>query len=229
MNIVMIDKDNIFCDNLTKYLKSNGELGPINVFDNGTEATDYITKNGKLLELIMVDLEISNIDIPYLIDNISKQCNIIGLSDKQEILKKNINYPYYQRIFEKPIACSTILNYLQLHNGVETIENLKKKVLKNLSKTGFALNHAGTSYLAEATAISMKTKIKKLSDIYTLIAYNHNCDPKIIGWSINNAINKVVKNSQDNKLQEFFNINDNSKLTAKYIVNYFLSYSAQDA
>ena len=101
-------------------------------------------------------------------------------------------------------------------------------VLKNLSKIGFVLNHAGTSYLAEATAISMKTKIKKLSDVYTLIAYNHNCDPKLIGWSINNAINKAVKSSTNNQLQEFFNINDNTKLTAKYIVNYFLSYSDND-
>ena len=35
-------------------------------------------------------------------------------------------------------------------------------------------------------------KMKKLSDIYTFIAYNHNTEPRIIGWSINNAINKVT-------------------------------------
>lgn len=228
MNIIIIDNDNNFCDNLSKYFKSNGELGDIKIFNNSNEATDYIIKNNKTLELILVDLEITNINIPYLVDIISNKCNIIALSENPNTLRKYINYPYFQRIFEKPIAYSTILNYLHLQNGVETLENLKKNVLKNLSKIGFALNHAGTSYLAEATAISMRTKIKKLADIYTLIAYNHNCDPKIIGWSINNAINKAVKSSTENELQDFFKINDNRKLTAKYIVNYFLSYSNKE-
>ena len=228
MNIIMIDNDNNFCDNLIKYFRSNGELGSINVFNDGVEATDYAIKNSKMLELVLIDLEVPNMDIPYLVDNISNQCNIIAFSDNPSTLKKYINYPYFQRIFEKPIAYSTILNYLHLQNGVEPLENLKKNVLKSLSKIGFALNHAGTSYLAEATAISMRTKIKKLSDVYTLIAYNHNCDPKIIGWSINNAINKAVKSSVENQLQDFFKMNDNRKLTAKYIVNYFLSYSSKE-
>lgn len=225
MNIVMIDKDNIFCNNLIQYLKSNGELGQVKIFNNGNEATDYIVKNGKILELIMLDLEVPNIDISHIVDNLSKQCNIIAFSEEPNTLKKYINYPYFQRIFEKPIPFSSLLNYLHMQNGIETLENLKKNVLKNLSKIGFALNHSGTSYLAEATAISMRTKIKKLADVYTLIAYNHNCDPKIIGWSINNAINKAVKSSTDKQIQNFFQINDNRKLTAKYIVNYFLSYS----
>lgn len=228
MNIVMIDKDNNFCDNLTKYLRGNGELGPVKVFNNGIEATDYVIKNSKILELIMLDLEVPNVDISFLVDNLSNQCKIIALSEQADTIKKYINYPYFQRIFEKPIAHSTILNYLHLQNGVETLENLKKNVLKNLSEIGFALNHAGTAYLAEATAISMRTKIKKLADVYTLIAYNHNCDPKIVGWSINNAINKAVKSSTENQLQDFFNIHDNRKLTAKYIVNYFLSYSNKE-
>ena len=99
MNIVMIDKDNIFCNNLIQYLKSNGELGQVKIFNNGNEATDYIVKNGKILELIMLDLEVPNIDISHIVDNLSKQCNIIAFSEEPNTLKKYINYPYFQRIF----------------------------------------------------------------------------------------------------------------------------------
>lgn len=225
MNIVMIDNDYNFCDNLTKYLKSCGQMNVINVFNNSGEAVNYIEKNNKLLELVMIDLEVPNININSIISSTPKGCNIIALSEIPETVNNYINYPYFQRIFQKPISFSALTNYLSIQNGIETLEDSKKAILGILSDLGFNLNHSGTMYLIEGIAIAMKHKMKKLSEIYTLLAYNHNNDPKIIGWSINNAINKAIKSCNEEKIQNFFKIYDNRKLTAKYIFSYFLNYN----
>lgn len=225
MNIVMIDNDYDFCDNFTKYLKSCGEMNVVKVFNNCYDAVNYIEKNNKLLELVMIDLEVPNIDINNITTAISKGCNIIALSEIPETVKSYINYPYFQRIFQKPISFSALTNYLSIQNGIETLEDSKKAILEILSDLGFNLNHSGTMYLIEGIAIAIRYKIKKLSEIYTLLAYNHNVDPKIIGWSINNAINKAIKSCNEDKLQNFFKIYDNRKLTAKYIISYFLNYN----
>ncbi len=166
-----------------------------------------------------------NIDINNITTAISKGCNIIALSEIPETVKSYINYPYFQRIFQKPISFSALTNYLSIQNGIETLEDSKKAILEILSDLGFNLNHSGTMYLIEGIAIAIRYKIKKLSEIYTLLAYNHNVDPKIIGWSINNAINKAIKSCNEDKLQNFFKIYDNRKLTAKYIISYFLNYN----
>lgn len=224
MNIVMIDKDISFGIELGKFLRNNSDLNIIKVFNNGDDAISYMEKNDILLELVMLDLEITNINIEKIVDSLPKYCNLIALSETPEILKKYINYPYFQRIFQKPISFSTILNYLNFQNGIESFENTKKAVLKSLSKFGFNLNHAGTGYLTESVVIALRGKIKKLSEIYTLLAYNHDTDPKIVGWSINNAINKAVKSCDKEQMQDFFKITPEQKLTAKYIINYFINY-----
>lgn len=224
MNIVIIDKDSNFCSELSGFLKSNGNLNVVKAFNNTVDAINYIEKQNKFLELVMLDLEIPNINIDAIIDSLPKNCNLIALSEISETVKKYINYPYFQRIFQKPIPFSTLLNYLNFQNGIETLEHIKKEVLSRLSKIGFNLNHTGTFYLAESVAVAIKSKSKKLSEIYTLLAYNHNTDPKLIGWSINNAINKVIKTCNAETLQDFFKINSTQKLTAKYIINFFINY-----
>lgn len=224
MNIVIIDIDYNFCNGLAKFFKNSGNFNIAKTFNNIHDALSYIDENKKMLDLIIVDLEFENKDVDTLLSIASKNCNVIAFSENLEIIDKYINYPYFQRVFKKPISFSVILNYISLQNNIETFENYRKNVLKNLSKLGFNINHSGTSYLVESTTLAVKTKMKKLSDIYTLIAYNHDTDPKIVGWSINNAINKTVKISKNNELQTFFNIQKGQKLTAKSIISHFVNF-----
>ncbi len=227
MNIIMIDKDYNFCDSLSRYFKSCGEINVVKIFNDVNESIHYLEENNIDLELIILDLEISNMAIDKLLDSISVNCNVIALSNKIEQIENYINFPYFQRIFQKPVSFSAILNYICIQNHIELIHNSKKFVLHTLSELGFNLNHTGTIYLAEGTSLAIKNKIRKLSEIYTLLAYHHNTDPKIVGWSINNAINRAAKLQDEKKLQSFFKIYDNRKLTAKYIINYFLNYHNQ--
>lgn len=224
MNIVMIDNDYNFCNNLAQFLKSHGDFNVLKIFNN-RDSIEFINDNKKNLDLIMVDMEVQDITIEELLAIIAKNCNIIAFSENKKTVDKYINYPYFQRIFQKPISFSIILNYLSIQNGIETFEDYKKTVLNTLSKLGFNINHAGTMYLADGTTIAIKNKLKKLSEIYILIAHIYNTDPKIVGWSINNAINKTVKSDKIDKIQSFFNIQTGQKLTAKYIISYFLTYN----
>ena len=228
MNIVMIDNDYCFCDKLAKTFKSNGDFNVIANFNNFNDALTYIKENKSILELIIVDLEVTNVDIDILGTTISENCNIIVMSELQDTIDRFLNYPYFQRIFKKPISYSAILNYVSIQNNIETYDNYKKKILKTLSKLGFNIKHAGTTYLAEATILAVKNKIKKLSDIYMLLAYNHDTDPKIIGWSINNAINKVIKCTNPDDLYTYFNITANQKLTAKAIISHFSTFDSME-
>lgn len=226
MNIILIDSDYIFCDRLVDYFKNNGNFKILETFDDAQKAVVFINENKNIINLIILCLDIQNIDLVLntILDEKSKNCNVIVLSEFTETLEKHINNPYFQKVFKKPLAFSNLLNYICIQNKIDTFENCKRKVLKSLSNLNFNINHAGTTYLAESTALALKNNLKKLSDINTLVAYNHNTDPKIIGWSINNAINKAVKISEPNKLNNFFNIQDSQKLTAKYIINYFIHY-----
>ena len=221
MNIIMINEDINYCNELKFYLKSHGGFDVIKILDNSTDAINYIKNNKNILDLIMVDLELPNMSIESVLDVMPKNCNLLAVSDEQEKIEKYLNYPYIQRIFQKPISSSNILNYICIQNGIETLENVKKQMIQALSKIGFNISHSGSMYLVEAVALSLRNKIKKLSELYVLIANNHNTDPKLIGWSINNAINKATKTCDENVVLEFFKIDSLKKLTAKFIINFF--------
>ena len=45
MNIVMIDNNYSFCDGLSKYLKSNGDIKVLKYFNNNSDALKYIVEN----------------------------------------------------------------------------------------------------------------------------------------------------------------------------------------
>jgi len=224
MNILMIDEDNNFCEDLSKFLKNNGDMNVISITNNTLDAIENIKDYNKILELILLDLENINIDVDYIVDSAPKNCNVIAFFKTIETAKKHINNPYFQRIFQKPIAFSTFLNYINLQNGIENLEKAKKNILRILSDLGFNINHSGTIFLVEAVVFSKRNKIKKLSDIYTIIGCNHNTDPKIIGWSINNAIKKAVKSGNAHHINSFFKLQDTQKLGAKYIISFFSNY-----
>ena len=105
----------------------------------------------------------------------------------------------------------------QQQEKMDIIQGIRKE-MKNIES--FSVESIGDiAYMLEN-----KKKMKKLTDIYRIVAVNHNTDSKIIGWSINNAINKVIKDSQIDILCKSFKIDNPKKLTAKYIVNYLINY-----
>jgi chemotaxis response regulator CheB len=109
MNILMIDEDNNFCEDLSKYLKNNGDMTVINVTDNTFDAVKNMKDYNKILELVLLDLENINVNVDYILDNVPKNCNVIAFFETIETAKKHINNPYFQRIFQKPIAWPDVL------------------------------------------------------------------------------------------------------------------------
>ena len=225
MNILVIDNDYEFCDNLANYIKSCSQTNIVNIFNNYFQAINFIREKDKFPELILLNLDIPNININEFIRTTPKNCKVVALSCVSETISKYINFPFFQRIFQKPIEPSILAKYLNLQNSIETVVISKSSLLEIFPTLGFNLNHSGTMYLIDGITVAVKNKLKKLSDIYALLASSYNNDPKIIGWSINNAINKAILSSGEEKIQSFFKIQDNRKITAKYIFSYFLNYS----
>lgn len=227
MNIIIIDKNNQQRANLENYIRSNTFLCITELFDNIKAANNYLRKRDKFIELVIINLELPDLDIVALHDLLPKNCNIIGICERKKTLDKYINISYIQRVFVNPVSLSTLINYINIQNNLETLETARKNKLRMLYDIGFNINHSGTQYLVEAILFSMRNNVKKLSDIYTLVAYNHNIDPRIIGWSINNAINKTLKTADILVLQEFFKVKDSTKLSAKYIVNFLITCTSE--
>lgn len=223
MNIVIIDKDYDFCNSLSKYLSSSGNLESFQLFSNYTEAMYFIKINNKKIDFILFDFNVSDIDINSLVDNTPKNCNLIAFSSEKKIIQEYINFPHFQRIFKKPIPFSALLHFFNFKNKFETLNDFKEFFLQTLAELGFNLNHSGSTYLMEGTIYAIRNKTKKLTDIYNFLAITYDTTSKIIGWSINNAINHAVKKGNEKKIQSFFRIYDNRKLTAKYIINHFVN------
>ena len=223
MNIVIIDKDYEFCNSLSKYLNSNGNLESFHFFHTNTDAMKFIKTHKKKIDFILFDFNVSDIDINNLVENTPKNCNLVAFSSEKKIIQEYINFPHFQRIFKKPISFSALLSFLNSKNNLEALNDFKEFFLQTLAELGFNLNHSGSTYLMEGTIFAIRNKTKKLSEIYDFLASNYDTTSKIIGWSVNNAINHAIKKGNEQKIQNFFRIYDNRKLTAKYIINHFVN------
>lgn len=228
MDIIIVDKDPAFSITLTQYIRGAGDFNILQTFSTYSDILNFMKDKRNVYELIILDLELPNLDITEFLSSLPKGCNIIALTSNKDSFFELINFPYFQRIFLKPLPFSNLLTYLSIQCGIETFENLKNFMVQSLAELGFNLNHSGTQYIIEGTIIASKNNIKKLSEIYTLLAYKHSEDPKIIGWSINNAINRAIKHCDERTLYGFFKIYDNRKLSAKYIISFFINYTPQN-
>ena len=208
MNIIIIDKESSFTTTLSQYISNCGEFHVLKTFTSFNDVSNFMDNKRNIYELAILDLELPNLNLDKFIVNLPKGCKIIATTSFKEKIIDLINYPYFQKIFLKPIPFSNFLTYISVQNGIETYENVKKFMIQSLSQLGFNLNHAGTSYIIEGTILAMRSNIKKLSDIYTLLGYKCSEDPKIINWSVNNAINKAIKVCDEKNIQNFFKIYD---------------------
>lgn len=228
MDIIIINKDETFSTNLMQYIKGSGDFNILNTFSKYSDIFNFMDDKRNVFDLAILDLELPELNIDDFLNRLPKGCNVIALTSYKEKIFEFINFPHFQRIFLTPLPLSNLLTYISIQNGIETYEGLKKFMVQSLAELGFNLNHSGTQYLIEGTILALKSNVRKLSEIYTLLAYKHSEDPKIIGWSVNNAINRAIKHCDENTLYNFFKIYDNRKLSAKYIISYFINYAPRE-
>lgn len=228
MNIIIIDPDDTFCKSTSQYLKSHSGINTLKTFPSVSHAMPFLDSNQPLLDLIIFNFAVLDVNIRELNSHIPKDCGLLAITEEDTDIQAYINYPYVQRVFQKPISCSDLMLYLSIQNHIETFDNTKKFIVDMLSKIGFSQNHVGTDYIIQGTIIAKRNQLKKLSDIYNLVAYQYHTEPRLVGWSINNAINHALKSSSEKKIQDFFQIYDNRKLTAKYVINYFVHKKIED-
>ena len=116
-----------------------------------------------------------------------------------------------------------MFHYILKYNSQLIEEGTRLIISQILTELGFNSNHSGTNFILEGSLFARKNKISKLSEIYSFLAYNFHTEPRLINWSVNNAINHVMKTGNETKIQTFFKITDNRRITAKFIINYFMS------
>ena len=225
MNIIMLDKNEIFGKELEEYLRIHGISNTVTVFNTMRNSISYFAKHPYGIDLILFNFEIIDFELQCFMDSIPGGCSVIGIASSKNDINSFINYPHVQRIFINPISTYTIFDYLIKYNSHLIQDNTKIIISQILNELGFSANHSGTTYILEGSMFARKNKISRLSDIYTFVAFNYNTEPRLVGWSVNNAINHAIRTGNEKKIQSFFKITDNQRLTAKFIINYFMNTS----
>lgn len=223
MNIVMVDTDYNFSLSLSQFLKGSGNIDTVGIFEKTSEAVSFFRSTNKKMEFVLFDLSVPDLVLDSFVHSVPSNATFIALTNDTDTLYKYNNYPFFQRLFLKPLSFSSFLNYLLFQNE-DFLNSARTFMLDALSNLGFNINHSGTIYLIEASIFVIRNKITKLSEVYSALACSANTDPKIIGWSINNAIHHAIKCDNGYRMQSFFKLCDKQKISAKYIINYFANF-----
>lgn len=175
---------------------------------------------------------------------LNKSDNIIFLSiEKHSILKTRINSNnkiiIYSEKITKPytekdllyissndkyidIVQKNIISYLNI-NSIEYYKRILARLFNNLN---FDFKLTGTIFLYESLLICLSEPNDYLYEnlnekIYTPLAKKHETTPDNIKWSIIRSIKSTYLNSTDtqiNKINTYFNLDDNQNLTPKIII-----------
>ncbi len=224
MKIITIDKDRGFFDSLAKYFRGSDEIEMVDNFLNIEEAVSAFSDKSYYIDFIFLDLREQHMDLKLLENAMPISAEIIAFYNTDMEMKNYINAPNFKRVFAKNISYASLLSYLRSQKASPNMRNVKNYISKTLATLGFNLNHSGTNFLVEGTLLAITHRSYKLIEIYRGIANIYHSDEKLVSWSITNAINKALKSGDEKKLQSFFQIHDNRRITAKYIITYFSNY-----
>ncbi len=113
---------------------------------------------GENYSLSIIDLDtIKNPD--FLNDENTKY---IVYSSNTKTIKKYLNNPFIQRVFQKPLNITNFSKYLNNYCGLLDNEKICDTIFETLVKVGFLRSWIGTSYLAEAIELAL-TRLFKTS------------------------------------------------------------------
>ena len=227
MNVLIVEKENSFCNVITKELLKRKSIERVSAFNTKEELNNcyHLNENdSQIFELGIVDLDFIETDCLDFCKKYSIH-NLIGLSANTKTINKFINCSNILRIFKKPLNINDVLSYLDRQYKMTNNEQNQKGLINRLSDLGFNVSHAGTLFLVESINYAIESHVSKTQDIYSVIANKNDTKESVVKWAIYNCINYAYNGDYDKRLEKFLKIYDGRKPTPKYIIEYFVNFA----
>lgn len=229
-NLIVVDDNLKFCLNLYNQI-SQANISGLNIFhidNSGKEAIHTIINYNP--DIILLDLQMPDISGINILDELIKHkinSKVIIMSGYPELIYKCKNYKYYDYIYKllaKPFSINSLLDTLKSFVSEFDINNIKDFVIQQLSSLNFSHKSTGYFYLIDVITLIIEKNYINYNlekDIYEQIAKKYNKIVKSfqIKWNINKLIETMYRDTDMNILHSFFNTLDDSKPTAKLIIN----------
>lgn len=170
----------------------------------------------------MENLLNDNIDVLFIEDKIYEKCKSLIIRNSESKIVLSIND-------FNSLNNSKVLKEAMLNNRNKKTSEKSFFVKRELEKMGCDFRYKGTYYLLDVILQVWMNKddVQNFQkDIYPLIGKKYNKTVQSIKNSINNMIDHIYEDDNLEKMQIYFNINEDIKINIKQIVYKVLSKTA---
>ena len=229
---VLISSNNIsFSINLINKLDTNKHIFRIyRIAQNARQAIEILNDESNNIDIILLHFKEFGSDEQMMLHQIEdknkyeRSCIII--CNKEVVVKTLYNNPVVCSIISKNITYEkilTIVNKLVDYKTHSTSNNLRKKILNELSYLNYKISHKGTQYLLKSIEYVASNPQKDLiileKDVYPLLAVQYNDSLNNIKCSINRANSNMYYECEFEKLKKYFNLSKDIKPKIKTVIN----------
>jgi FixJ family two-component response regulator len=189
--------------------------------------TVYELKEG---DILIVDLELSQIDVFEVIDELKQQANtmpfIIAISGDVDLFKKLKKIPNVYAKIKKPCAFSTIINIIEEITDISGGKCYEELVKEELQTFEVNVTTLGYKYIVDAIELSLANE-NLLRDmkhrLYGSISKRHD-DVSIINikWTIEKTIRSIMRYTSFDVVKSYFRVESGEKVTPKIFISEIL-------
>lgn len=185
--------------------------------------TVYELKEG---DILIVDLEMSQIDVFEVIDELKQQEAtpfIIAISANVDLFKKLKRMPNVYAKIKKPCAISTIVNIIEEITDISGGKCYEELIKEELNKFEVNTVTLGYKYIVDAIELSLANE-NLLRDmkhrLYGSISKRHD-DVSIINikWTIEKTIRTIVWNTSFSVIKSYFYVESGERVTPKIFIS----------
>lgn len=232
VNVLVIEDNFYYSKNLINVMSdANSKMRLYKISTDGKEAIDVIRNIENDIDIILLDLKLphySGIDILNFIEsnNLTKYKNsIIVISGEMELMLQIRNNPYLYSYVDKMSGFENIL--LKINTLIDIKEKEKTSIesiiCKELKKMHYNFSYIGTRYLIESLLLlynnSNWENIKLEKEIYPIISKKHKKTVNNIKTNILHATDLMYYDCEEDILNNYLGIYDNSKPTPKSVIS----------
>lgn len=188
--------------------------------------TVYELKEG---DILIVDLEMSQIDVFEVIDELKQQEAtpfIIAISANVDLFKKLKRMPNVYAKIKKPCAISTIINIIEEITDISGGKCYEELVKEELQTFGVNVTTLGYKYIVDAIELSLANE-NLLRDmkhrLYGSISKRHD-DVSIINikWTIEKTIRSIIRYTSFDIVKSYFHVELGEHVTPKIFISAIL-------
>ncbi len=221
MNVLIVDKDKNFVSSITKLLRKDKTISKIYTYENDEVPFNSLKENCEPYSLSIIDLDSIKEDNFFIND----KTNYIVYSSKSKVIKKYINNPKIQRVFQKPLNLQNFTTYLNNYCDILKETTKRGSIFDSLISLGFSTQSAGTLLLTDSIKIAQQENYANILTLFEKVAKKNNTTREKVLWSINNSINSMVNANYRKTYLDYFKIYDGRKPTPKLIIDFFAKQS----